>query len=227
MLFRLVFAATLALCVIALDTQTLAMSLILFCVVLLYTRGAKTILFIRSLRLLFWLYVPIILFHGFFTPGSYIFNEFVLPFSAEGLEQGLFLCLRMTAMFFVALLISRLLKMSEFVFYLNKLPRLANKTLPYIFLLSPLKGIVSSQLMQQKEVWVNQGKSWSLLPDLFVQSIEAVIKSSTQEATKLWHNWDTQTAQFNQQKTGVDVITRFDLGYGLLTLMVWYLLWIK
>jgi len=229
MLFRLLLACSLLIWSFCLSNLFTMMLMLIVCTLLLFWRGASWLLCLRSLRLLLWLFVPIIIFHGLFTPGTYIQSPFYLPLSIEGLQRALFLCLHVLLIFFAALSCFRLLKAYEWFFVTQHLPWFGSYLLPYLLLLPALRTQAAHILKQQQQTWQAQQTGYLQtclsLPKLLLQSLHMMLEAGQQEALSLWSNWASRVQakqQYIQWFDGVRLdsisVLLLSLGWGILCL---------
>jgi len=227
MFFRIFFVLTLLiLAVLAEDVKETLLLCVISSVTLVF-RGAKLYLFVKTLSLLLWLFVPIILFHGLFSPGVFIQEPFFLPLSVEGLERALQLCLHITAIFFAALLLTRILKLTEYYYCLSLFPKQKARLMPYLLLLPTLRAFTQNTLAEQRLIWRKQGHKWLSLPYMLVQMMELVIAHAKNEAQAIWLNWDERIKVIAAPLQVKQKITFVDTFYGLLALFIWGTLWIS
>ncbi|MDX8392668.1 MAG: hypothetical protein R8K53_08925 [Mariprofundaceae bacterium] len=137
----------------------------------------------RALRLLMWLLMPILLLHLFFTPGRLLWPDSGLPFSHEGLNQGLWLVFRLCALFFAAMALSRSLNIAEWAYYSLRLPLIGSHLLPFVQLASPLRKMVGEQLKKQ------QIRPLKRLPLMLAALFEDVWRGAEVQADRVWEEW--------------------------------------
>ncbi len=226
MIFRVLFAFSLFVWALLLKQNVWVLGLTVFCIAHMYLIGFKVIVFIRSIKLLLWLFVPITVFHGLFTPGSYVQVPFYLPLTIEGLDQALFLCLHIMLMFFVALLFLRLLSFAEWTYLLSFFPALLNYVRPFIFLLESMRYLAMEILSKQRLQWLAMESKWLNFPDVVVESVQLMVVAGKQEADKLWQQWDAKILQVHLENKGIFAINAHDSIYALLLLSGW-VIWIK
>ncbi len=208
--------------VVELDDLLPTFSLLFLCILGLRLQGFKLEYFVKSFRLLLWLFVPTLLFHGFFTPGIMINYPIYIPLSLEGFERGLFLCARISLVFFAALLVSRVFTKMQWIAFVEHTP-FAQALKPYFLLLPLLQQRMSNIIFQQKVAWKQQGQHWSALPTYILQSIEAVIGTGKEEAKDLWDNWGMRLTDVKQ--TSIPLWSMQNLMYILFMVSGWCLLW--
>lgn len=188
----------------------------LFTVGLLYLQNKSLVIITRSFRLLVWLFIPIILLHGFFTPGTYIMG---LPISIEGLKQSFSLSLNLACMFFTALLVMQVLEMKYLLQALQKIPALGQAVLPSLLLLTRLRITIPQLLNKQRMYWQNLEHKWLTLPDVLFESILSILKSSRDEAQLLWEQWDDEVEKLLQMNGSTSKLAVSDLGFCALAIL--------
>ena len=222
MIVRSLFIVSLLLWVVALDELLPIFLLTIYSVLVLFVQGFKIAYMLKSLRLLMWLFIPIMLFHGLFTPGRLIQQPMYIPLSIEGLERGLYLSAHITLIFFCALLVFRVFTTQEWVYLINKLPK-SEPLKTYLVLLAALKDEVTNVLKQEKKQWSEQGKLWSNLPQLLVDSIQKVFLSAKREAKNLWKNWDNRMDI--QSESTLSLWSSKEFMYAGMMALGWSLFW--
>jgi len=190
---------------------------------LLYWQSKSVVMITRSFRLLGWLFMPIILLHGLFTPGTYIMG---LPISIEGLKQAFALSLNLTCMFFTALLVMKVLKMKYLLQVLQKSPALSQVLLPHILLLTRLRITIPKLLHKQRMYWQSLEHQWLALPDVLFKSILSILKRSQHEAQLLWEHWDEEVEKLLRLQGSTATMSISDLGFGALAILALLGLWL-
>ncbi|MDX8382349.1 MAG: hypothetical protein R8M14_09595 [Ghiorsea sp.] len=195
----------------------------MFIMGILYTQGFKTLYIIKTCRLLMWLFIPILLFHGLFTPGTMLQQPIYLPLSVEGLERGLFLCAHLAFIFFSVLMLFRVFSQAEW--------RLLNQILPestmvktHISLLYSMKYRVVDVLQMEKRRWVNGGGHWKMLPELMVLSIVEVISLAKVEGKNLWQDWSLR--MYPSEDLVIPFWSRNEMIYIVYLTLGWMLFWL-
>lgn len=222
MVVRLLFVVSVLIWVVATVELQPILYLLLCSIFIVRFQGLTLLFFTRSFRLLLWLFVPIFLFHGIFSPGTYIQFPVYLPLSIEGLERALFLCVHIALIFFSAILIFRTLTLSEWCSLLDKLPR-ADAIKPYMLLMPRLRKRMADTLFEQKQAWSTMHKRWFHLPDILVLSIQKMLVAGKEEANDLWQTWEERVLQGK-----VETIILWhvkDLLYVGLLVVGWGLMW--
>ncbi len=227
MIFRVLFAFSLLTWALLLKQNSWMLGLVIACMLLMYLDGAKAILFIRSLKLLLWLFIPIIFFQGFFTPGTYIQTPVYLPLSIEGLNHAWFLCLHIMLMFFSALLFFRMLALSEWTYLLSFLPKLTAGLSPYLILVVSLRVRVTEILAKQHLAWGERGKIWLNMPNMMIQTIQMTLDAGHQEAHDLWQHWEKRMRNDGSKQQSFFALNAKDYMYGVLLLSGWLALWLR
>ena len=197
--------------------------LLMFNMIVLLTQGFPVSYLVKSLKLLLWLWVPILLFHGFFTPGTLIQQPVYLPLSIEGLQQGLYLSAHIGVIFFTAMLVLRVFSKEEWLILLQRLP-FFSVVHPYIQMVLDLRPQVTLIFMQQKQIWEEKNHHWLALPDLFIASIKSTLEAGKKVAYQLWQNWDARMQPISTDE--VEVWSVFDARYMLFLIIGWGLFWL-
>jgi hypothetical protein len=223
MIVRCLFVVSVLAWVVATKEFQPMFSLLICSLIVLKAQGLSMLFFVRSFRLLFWLFIPILLFHGIFTPGTYMQSPIYLPLSVEGLERALFLCTHVALIFYSALLIFRTLTPTEWFAWLNKLPK-ADTLKPYLLLLPVLRKRMAVIVHEQKENWLSTKQRWLHLPDALVLSIQEMAVAGKEEANDLWNNWEKRMLQ-NDSEVILLWVSK-DILYVVLMVAGWGLMWI-
>jgi len=222
MIIRVLFIVSLLFWLLSLENLFSLFFFTVFIMGILYTQGFKTLYMIKTCRLLMWLYIPILLFHGLFTPGTMLQQPIYLPLSVEGLERGLFLCIHLAFIFFTVLMLFRVFSQAEW--------RLLNQILPqstmlktYVSLLYSMKDKVIDVLQMEKRQWVNEGGDWKMLPELMVLSIVEVISLAKGEAKNLWQDWSLR--MYPSEDLVIPFWSRNEMIYIVYLALGWMLFW--
>ncbi len=216
---RLFFSlAWFALAIGAHETQA-RVGVTLVSMILLYAQHGGLLIW-RSLRLLLWLFVPIILLHAWFTPGVYLWG---LPISEEGLRQALLLCLQLLNMFFAALLVMKLWQRQHVFFWIQKNKWLQQVLLPYVILLPALREAVGQVLQLQKQAWQSERKPWAQLPEMLASSVRQVVEKAKVEARCVWRDWDVLVVRMQNHELASTPM--MDAMLWLLGALAWLVLW--
>ncbi len=209
--------------VVALQSLPPTFLLIVLCIVGLLLQGLNMTFLFKSLKLLLWLFVPTMLFHGFFTPGTMLQQPFYVPLSKEGLERGLMICMHIALVFFAAMFVLRVFSKAQWLSMIESLP-FAHKLKPYILLLSAIRQHMPDILNKKKLVWEKQKKRWSSLPNMLMLAIEDVLLTAKVEAKSLWQQWDVRIAKV--EHANIPLYTANDFLYLAFMMMGWGLFWL-
>ena len=221
MLLRLLFGVSMLIWAMLAADLLLMSFLTLLSVLVLLLRGAKALLFWRSFSLLLWLFVPILLFHGLFSAGTYIKSPFPLPLSIEGLNRALFLRLHMLLIFLAALACFRLLAYAEWLKCLYAVPSMGKRMEPYLLLLQPLQVKSLEILRLQREDWQQNKRKWLYFPHACVDMVEAMLAAGHHEAQMLWSDWETRSKALVacQQTLPISLL---DIVYATMMVCGWF-----
>jgi len=146
---------------------------------------------IRLLRLMRWFLVPILVLHALLSPGQLLIPEWFVPISREGLMQGIRLSLHLSAVFFVAMLMFRLLKRAEWLSYILVIPALGQRLAVYVWMMNSMKiniTIVLADLRLQFRLRRDLKRCVLLLLAAFQQSLA----DASDHAAMLWLRWPKQ-----------------------------------
>jgi len=167
----------------------------------------------RAAKLLLWLLVPIFLLHLLFTPGQLLWPGSEIPFTREGLNEGLWLALRLCTLFYAAMLLSRSLRREEWAFYCLRLPYIGVHLLPYIKLSTPIRALVSQCMAEAKQELGESGglRNVSRTLQVLATVISSVWQGTAMEAKSVWQAWD-ESLPVKQVQGGV--ISAFFLMLG-------------
>jgi len=180
---RFCFAFFLFVAVLMVNKLSPGLVLLALAVLLVRLFSASWMPLWRALRLLLWLLIPIVLLHLMFTPGRLLWPDSMLPFSREGLDQGLWLAFRLCVLFFAAMALSRSLNIAEWHYYSLRLPLIGKRMLPYMQLAAPMRQMVGDYLKQQK---IRPLKG---LPTMLATLFENVWHGAEAQADKVWNQW--------------------------------------
>jgi len=225
MILRFFFIISFMVWAVMQDQFLLMLMQLLFCIVFLSVKGVSRLLFVRSLALLLWLFLPIFFFHGVFTPGTYIQTPIYIPLSHEGLARASMLCLHITLIFFSALLMFRVVKVSEYDAMLTWISPMSVIHL-YLILMEPLKKEIVRTLDESRLAWMNMEGRWGKLPDTLGFCVESIVIGSKRQAELLWKNWDASIFEKKASRESVFSFARRDILYGVFTSSVWTLWWV-
>ncbi len=170
--------------------------LLLFSIALISVLDGHALTTIRLLRLLRWFLVPIILLHALFTPGQILWPDFFIVISREGLLQGLKLSLHISALFFVAMLMFRLLKRAEWLSYLLALPYVGKRLVTYVWMVSCMK-MNSSLLLGDLRWQFRLRKDVKRFPLLLMSAFRQSLNDASEYACSLWLRWPAQVVSLS------------------------------
>jgi len=159
---------------------------------------------IRAARLLLWLLVPILLLHLLFTPGQLLWPGSSMPFTREGMFEGVWLALRLCTLFYAAMLLSRSLSRTEWACYCLRLPYIGPRLLAYLKLSDPIRVLVSKSMVAAKQ----ECREFRGLRDTprLLQALNGMIANvwhgSAAEAEMVWQHWD-EDGPLNQAHGGL------------------------
>jgi len=180
---RFCFACFLFIAVLMVNKLWVGLFLLVLAVLLVRLFSVSWLPLWRALRLLLWLLIPIILLHLMFTPGRLLWPDSILPFSREGLDQGLWLAFRLCALFFAAMALSRSLNIAEWTYYSVRLPLIGERMLPFVQLADPMRQMVSDNLKQKKI------RPLRRLPMMLATLFEDVWCGAEEQADRVWKQW--------------------------------------
>jgi len=143
---------------------------------------------IRLLRVMRWFLVPILVLHALLSPGQLLMPEWFIPISREGLMQGIRLSLHLSAVFFVAMLMFRLLRRAEWLRYILFLPYLGQRLAVYVWMMNSMKinmSIVLADLRMQFGLRRDIKRSVLVLLAAFQQALA----DASDHAAMLWLRW--------------------------------------
>jgi len=189
---------------------------------LLYARHRCRKPILRSGRLLLWFFVPMLLLHGLFTPGTYIKG---LPLSVEGVQRALMLGLHVTSMFFTAMLVASLWRHQDFVPLLRKSVWLRTWLMPYLLLFPRLREVIPDVLKHQWTQWRALKNPWQALPDTLADSVCLVLQQTRGKAAQVWQAWDKLSLRM-MNHTAEAVSGIVDIGLMLLAGLAWMGIWL-
>lgn len=194
---RLSFALGMLATVLLIQRDAPAMfTLLAACMVLISWLSASWLPVWRAARLLLWLVLPVLLLHLMFTPGQLLWPGSGISFSREGLQEGIRLGLRLSAMFYAAMLFSRCLSREEWVWYCLRLPVFGALLLPYVKLSSPMRG-VAGRALADASVQINLQAGWGSASHVLRalgDAIAIVWHASGKEAEQVWLHWHDEAA---------------------------------
>ncbi|MDQ6997329.1 MAG: hypothetical protein Q9M17_01275 [Mariprofundus sp.] len=208
----------------AIFTQSMGISLVLLIlsVVIIRMLDGHTLTIIRLLRLLRWFVVPIIVLHALFTPGQLLWPDFFIAISREGLLHGGILSLHLGTMFFIAMLMFRLLKRFEWIRYMLAIPYIGKRLAMYVWMLSCMK-MGNMALLGDLRLQFKLRKDIKKMPLLLMAAFRQSLADATEHASALWLRWPDQmlchTHPSNQQRTAVLPASLLLAGIGLLAFL--------
>jgi len=180
----------------------ISIMLLLLSVALVYILDGHGLTIIRLLRLLRWFVVPIILLHALFTPGQLLWPEFFILISREGLVHGLKLSLHLSAIFFVAMLMFRLLKRAEWLRYLLGLPYIGERIVIYVWMMSCMK-MNNSTLFGDLRLQFRLRKDMKWFPSLLISAFRQSLHDASEHACALWLRWPASPVAMQQRAPAV------------------------
>lgn len=187
---------------------------------------------VRSLNLLRWFMVPILLLHLLFTPGELLVPGSFIPISYEGLQIGLQLSMQLAAIFFTASVLFLSLKRSEWVKMALSSPLINRQNLMiYFMMIVPLKNSVSKQLQYLQQQWTMR-RCWRSLPQLLLASFRAVFSVAHEQTDQLWIRWpemggaDEASSSARDDCTTYAVLNWFCAAIGVTLLGVAWMNWL-
>lgn len=190
---RMLFAAGLLVSLLMIHGNfPLLLGVLAGCVMLLGWLCASLQPVLRAARLLLWLVLPVVLLHLMFTPGQLLWPGSAFGFTREGMHQGLWLGLRLCAMFYAAMLLSRALSREEWTYYCLRLPYFGPRLLPYVSL-SPSMRELASRSLSETKMHLNLTSGWRDAPRLLHalgDVIGRVWHGSAVQAQQVWEHWD-------------------------------------
>jgi len=218
---RMLFAASLLAALIGMHGQIpLLLCMLTGSALLVGWLSASWVPVLRAARLLLWLVVPVLLLHLIFTPGALLWPGSPVPFTREGLQQGGWLALRLCAMFYVAMLLSRSLSREEWTYYCLRLPFVGSRLLAYVKLSPAMRGLASRSLAEAR-MNLNAGwRSASDLPAELGELVSRVWQGALVEATNVWRQWEYEEGP--RRPRGSIAAGAVLAGCGLLVV---YLVW--
>ncbi|MDQ7003404.1 MAG: hypothetical protein Q9N67_00150 [Ghiorsea sp.] len=188
-MIRGIFIISLMIWVIALNEFLPTFLLCLMCFYILHIQGFTRVNFLRSFYALTWLFLPIFIFHGFFTPGIMVQYPFYLPVSEEGLLRALHLSIHLGLVFFAALIAFRVFSKAEWFTILDR-TKYASDLKPYVYLIAALRIEMMQVLQCRKKEWLEMEDRWFQLPQVLFFIIHNMISQAKEQAFRLWTGWD-------------------------------------
>ncbi len=143
---------------------------------------------IHLIRLLRWFVIPILLLHALLTPGQLLFPGIAIPLTREGIHQGIWLSLRLAAIFVAAILLSRILLRREWLQGMMLSPFLARRLMAHLLMIMPVKNSIGEQLRYLRQQWQLR-KDWKKFPLFLLSSFRMATGAGLEQARMLWLRW--------------------------------------
>jgi len=143
---------------------------------------------LRVLRLLRWFVIPILLLHALFTPGEWLFPDFPLAISREGLIQGLWLSVHLISMYMMAVLLFRILRVHEWIQVLLVWPQLGSRLAFPILMMISMKNN-NAALLAQLRMQLRLRSDWKHMPQLLLGACKRTLLDAGAHAGMLWLCW--------------------------------------
>jgi hypothetical protein len=156
------------------------------CLIFLIEGGWLTI--IRMLKLLRWFIIPIILLHALLSPGELIMPGVPVPVTWEGVNQGFWLSLHLSTIFAAALLLSRVLKRSEWMRGVLHLPFVSKKIIVFQMMMVAMKTNITEQLRHLKCQWKLRS-DWRMAAVFLLAAFRMALAAGREQARMLWLRW--------------------------------------
>jgi len=190
-LSRLLFGSGLLFLAIVTHSMALSLFLLVLSSLLIQILDGHGLTNIRILRLLRWFIIPIILLHTFFSPGRLLWPDFFIPMSREGLLQGMMLSLHLSMIFFVAMMMFRLLTRSEWLRYMIVLPGLGKQIVIYIWMMACMKHHTMA-LLASLRLQFRLRRDLKGVPLLLMSAFKQSLADASEYAAMLWLRWPTK-----------------------------------
>jgi len=145
----------------------------------------------HAFRLLLWLIIPIFLLHLVFTPGRVIWPGSGLPFSYEGVNQASWLALHLCALFAAAMGLSRSLSLSEWTYYVARMPLIGARLLPFVTLALPMQKMVGESIQHQHR----KPHTLKEMPNTLAGLFADVWQGADVLADRIWECWQAPSYQ--------------------------------
>jgi len=182
----------LGLAILSLATATSAISygvlLVLLSALFLRLVDADWSRVIRTLGLLRWFVIPILILHACFSPGRFIFPGVPLSLTWEGVTQGLYLSVHLAAIFFAATALFLCLNRREWFKAILNLPLINRELAVYVVMIAPLRGSVGCMLQLLRQKWQLR-KGWIEFPLILVSAFRSTLAVSAEHSRQLWLRW--------------------------------------
>lgn len=143
---------------------------------------------VRSIGLLRWFIIPILLLHLLFSPGQLLLPGWPLPFTWEGLQLGLHLSVHLAAIFFAAITLFLCLTRNEWTQALLLMPFSSRAVTTYVIMIAPLRHSVGGLLHSLRLQW-NLRSSWQQSPQMLVSAFTAALAVAEVQSQQLWLRW--------------------------------------
>jgi len=170
------------------QSMLLSLFLVLLSMVMLRVLDGHVLTSLRLLGLLRWFVLPIVLLHALFSPGQLLMLAWFIPISREGVVQGVSLSLHLAAVFFVAMLMFRLLKRAEWLRYILLLPYLGQRLLVYAWMMGGMKANITT-LLHDLRTQFRWRKDWKRAALLLLSIFRQVLADASEHAAMLWLRW--------------------------------------
>lgn len=175
---------------------------------------------LQAWRLLRWLIVPIFILHLLFTPGTLVFPGSGIPLSVEGVNEALWLSLRLALLFYAALLLSRALSVREWIGFISAIPVIGPRMRSYLYLFIPMYHAMSELTRRYRDMWLLRGRKRAL-GVLLAAMLQEVMGVGRQLAENLWLRWDGDVRRFDMSVDG-RAVACIGAG-GLCVALAWFL----
>jgi len=156
------------------------------CLIYLLEDGWLTI--IRMLRLLRWFVIPILLLHALLSPGQLVLPGWPLPVTWEGMNQGIWLSVHLSTIFAAALVLSRVLRRSEWMYGIMLLPFAGKQIIVFQMMMSAMKTNITEQLHHLRQQW-NLRSDWRMATVFLLSTFRMALSAGREQARALWLRW--------------------------------------
>jgi len=143
---------------------------------------------IRLMRLMRWFLIPILLLHALLSPGQLLWPELFSFITKEGLMQGLGLSLHLAAVFFVAMLMFRLLRRAEWLYYILLIPYIGQRLAVYVWMMHSMK-INIMLLLADLRMQFRLRKDLKYIALLLMSAFQQTLANAGDHAAVLWLRW--------------------------------------
>ncbi|MBN4077217.1 hypothetical protein JYT48_03010 [Mariprofundus ferrooxydans] len=142
----------------------------------------------RLLRLMRWFLIPILVLHALLSPGQLLLPEWFVPITREGLMQGIRLSLHLSAVFFVAMLMFRLLRRAEWLSVVFLLPGMGKRLMVYVCMMGSMKMNMTRLLVDLRlQFRLRRDVKRSAL--LLMSAFQQALADASDHAAMLWLRW--------------------------------------